>query len=107
VWSGGSHLILEISVLRWLMANFTGFMSAAFEDSSKGILRIGSLFDQVENILAWCSILFDSLNRLNVIYILVRHHDLLSVRCTASASSTSFHLYRWLLVIWISSLQIM
>lgn len=106
VWST-THLILEISVLRWLVTYLTVSVLASFQDSSKGVLRIASLFYQVEYILALGSILLDSLNRLNVIYILFRHHLLLSVHSTTSDSSTSFHLYRRLLLIGISSLQIM
>ena len=106
MWST-THLILEISVLRWLVTYLTVSVLASFQDSSKGVLRIASLFYQVEYILALGSILLDSLNRLNVIDILFRHHLLLSVHSTTSDSSTSFHLYRRLLLIGISSLQIM
>lgn len=99
-----THLILEFSVLSRLVTYFTVFVFAYFQNSSEGILRIGSLFDQIENILGLWSIIFDSLNRLNVIYILIRHHLLLSVRIT---TSTSFHLNLGLLLIRIVSWQIM
>jgi len=104
-----SHLILEFSVLRRLVTYFTGFElgSCVQLNSSKGILRIASLFDQIENILGLRSIIFYSLNRLNVIYILVRHHLLLSVHSATATSSSSFHLNLWLLLIRILSLQIM
>jgi len=100
------HLILELSVLRRLVTYFTASVLSALQYSSKGILWIGSLFDQIENvlILGLRGIIFDSLNRLNVIYILIWHHLLLSVLGATAASSSSFHLYLWLRVIAIVSL---
>jgi len=99
------NTILEFSVLRRLMTNITAFVFSSFQTyASEGILRIGSLLYQIENILGLRRLIFDSLNRLNVIYILIRHHLLLSVRGTTANSSTSFHLNLWLLLIRILSL---
>jgi hypothetical protein len=65
-----SSMLGEVSVLRRLVTYFP-VSPASDLDSFEGILRIGSLFDQIENVFSLRGIILDSLNGLDVVYVFV------------------------------------